>query len=48
MVFPVDPGNLPSKLLIQIDQEIKRFFDVIGIKLEGLEPFNILQTPAGG
>jgi hypothetical protein len=43
--FPVDPHDLPGKILIEFNQEIKGFPEVIRFKGEHLEPFNILQTP---
>ena len=46
--LPVDPGNLSGKVLIEIDQEIKRFLEVICIKPERLEQLNILEASTSG
>jgi hypothetical protein len=30
--LPHDPGNLPGKVLVKINQEVKRFLEIIGSK----------------
>ena len=43
-----DPHDLPGEVLVEVNEKVEGFLEIIRIKLERLEPLDIFETPAGG